>query len=225
MKFIPKTLMVMKHMASIYDGLLIRPGDTLSTFSKGRSIYLGAKIPGQNFDTEFGIGDLNRFFGVYNLFSDPEMEVDQKSITLSSAGKTLKYTLTRTDCIQAPPAGKSPKLRTEDINVSVPRTSLVEVLKAAGALGMPEIAFSCKDGQLSLETYNGRNPTSDVFSTSLGAASSKDFKLAFRIENMKMVPNDYDVTLSFSKSSMWRGTIFEDVDALYMVSAEDTSRV
>jgi hypothetical protein len=221
----PKTIKVMKHMANIYEGLLIRPGNTLATLSKTRAVYLEAVVP-QSFESEIGIGDLQRFFGVYNLFGDDvEMVVDQKAITLRAGKKKLQYTLSRPDCIDAPPAGKKPVLASEDLEVFIPQNYLIDVMKAAGALGMPEIAICSKDDKLTLETYNGRNPTSDNFSLELGDALTKDFKLAFRVENVKMIPADYRVVLSFKKRSKWYGTIFDDVEAMYMVSAEDTSRV
>lgn len=224
MKFDSKTIQVMKHMATIYEGLLIRPGSELATLSKPRSVYLCAEVP-QVFEQEIGIGDLQRFFGVYSLFEDPEMTIDGKSITLKSGRKKLDYTLTRSDCIDAPPAGKKPVLSSEDVEVRVTKQNMVDVMKAAGALGMPEVAICSKDGKLTFETFNGRNPTSDSFSVELGESETKDFKIAFRIENMKMIPGDYRVVLSFKKRSKWYGIIFDDIEAMYMVSAEDTSRV
>jgi hypothetical protein len=224
MKFDPKTIQVMKHMASIYEGLLIRPGNELATLSKTRAVYLAAQVP-QTFEQEIGIGDLQRFFGVHNLFEEPEMVINGKIITLKSGKKKLDYVMSRADCIDAPPAGKKPVLASEDIEVNISKQNLLDVMKAAGALGMPEIAICCKDDELTLETFNGRNPTSDNFSVSLGQAMTKDFKIAFRVENVKMIPSDYRVVLSFKKRSKWYGTIFDDIEAMYMVSAEDTSRV
>lgn len=225
MKFENKTLMVMKHFSTINPSLLINRGETqLATLSETKSVYAAATIR-QVFDHEIGIFDLHRFFGVYNLFKEPEATVTNKVIELSDGTKTLSYTLADPAHIKAPPVGKTPKLPSEDVRVNVTRDALIDVLKAAGSLGMPEIAFVSKDGQIGLETSNGRNPTSDIFRIGLGPIEAKSFKITFKVENIKVIPADYSVTLSYGKRSFWDGVVFEDTDIRYMIAGEDSSRV
>lgn len=224
MKFELKTMQVMRHMANINPSLVIYPGEYLSTLSVGRSVYCRAKVP-QEFDQTMAIYDLSRFFGVYNLFAEPSMEVDGKQVTLKSGKKKLQYTLADPAHVKAPPAGKIAKLPSEDLTIQIPKDALVEVLKAAGSLGLPDVAIACKDGVLTLETANGRNKTTDTFAVELGACEAKDFRLNMKTEVMLMVPSDYEVTISFQKVTMWKGKIFDDVEVSYMITGEDSSKM
>ena len=227
MNFLPTTMKVMRHFKAINESLLIKPGNQLATIKVGKSVYARATLPEQTFDNEIGIGDLNRFFGVFGLFSEPRVEVNGRQMIVSGDGRTLRYTLHPAEHLNVPPAG-NPQLPSEDVRFRLQYKPLDDVLKAAGALGIPEIAFACDgDGEIYVETYNVRNPTTDVYRVKVADSDTKlKFRIAFKVENVIVLPADYDVTLSVKKRSLWRGRVLDDsVDMLYMISGEDTSRI
>ena len=72
---------------------------------------------------------------------------------------------------------------------------LQSVLKAASVLGLPEIAFAGIDGEIVLEAVNSKNPTTDRYGVTVGSTSDT-FNMYMKVENLKLMPNDYTVNLS-----------------------------
>ena len=70
MKMSTKTLNLLKNYASINTNILVKPGNQSSTISPVKNVMSVANVE-EDFDTEFGIWDLNKFLGVVSLFDKP----------------------------------------------------------------------------------------------------------------------------------------------------------
>jgi hypothetical protein len=62
---------------------------------------------------------------------------------------------------------------------------------------LPEVAIQGDGKQVHLKGTNSKNSTSDAFSILVGE-SDKKFKMVLRVDNMKMINQDYDVDIAFS---------------------------
>ena len=91
MKISKKTLEILKNYASINSNILVQPGNSITTISPVKNVLAEAKVE-ENFDTQFGIWDLNKFLGVVSLFNDPEFEFEDKCVNIvGSSGSSVKY--------------------------------------------------------------------------------------------------------------------------------------
>jgi hypothetical protein len=70
MRLTKETFSLLKNFAEINSNILIKPGSTIRTMSVGRNIYAEATIQ-EEFDTEVGIWDPNKFLGIISMFSNP----------------------------------------------------------------------------------------------------------------------------------------------------------
>ena len=82
-----------------------------------------------------------------------------------------------------------------EVNVDISWSDMQSVLKAASVLGLPEIAFSGVKGEIVLEAVNSKNPTTDRYGVTVGSTSDT-FNMYLKVENLKLLPNDYTVSLS-----------------------------
>ena len=91
MKLSKETLSVLKNFATINGNILIKTGNRLSTISAQKNVMASTTVS-ENFDSDFGIYDLNEFLGVYSLFADdPELAFDEKFVTVANGKSKVKY--------------------------------------------------------------------------------------------------------------------------------------
>ena len=80
-KLSKQTLDILKNFASINSNILVSPGNVIKTISPVKNVMSQAVVK-ENFDTEFGIWDLNKFLGVVSLFNDPEFYFNEKYVEI-----------------------------------------------------------------------------------------------------------------------------------------------
>jgi|TARA_B110000503_G_scaffold8101_1_gene11071 hypothetical protein len=187
------TMDILKNFSSINPSIVIKPGTTLSTISPQKTIM--AIVSGSDdFSSEAGIYDLSRFLATVSMFESPELNFDEKSINIMENKRKVQYTLADTSMILQPPE-KEITMPPCEVNVDISWNDLQSVLKAASVLGLPEIAFAGIDGEIVLEAVNSKNPTTDRYGVTVGSTSDT-FNMYMKVENLKLMPNDYTVNLS-----------------------------
>jgi hypothetical protein len=92
----------------------------------------------------------------------------------------------------------------EDVKVKVEWNDIQSVLKAAGVLNLPEIAFVGRDGVCYISAVDSANPTADNHEIEIGTTEDT-FQLVIKTENLKLLPQDYEVTLSSKGISKFAG--------------------
>jgi len=96
--------------------------------------------------------------------------------------------------VVAPPE-KDLDVKNAEVNFTLTKDDLHQVLKLAGVLGLPNIAVRGNRKKISIATLDVKNSDSDVFSVDVGDTDA-DFQMVFVTENLKMIPGDYDVQIS-----------------------------
>ena len=210
------TMDVLKNFSSINPSIVIKPGTTLRTISPQKTIMAVANGK-DNFASEAGIYDLSRFLATVSLFEAPELDFNEKTIRLMENKRKVDYTLADVSMILQPPE-KEITMPPCEVNVEVSWTDLQSVLKAAAVLGLPEIAFSGVDGEIVLEAVNSKNPTTDRYGVTVGSTSDT-FSMYMKVENLKLMPNDYTVSLSSKGLSC-----FVSDDVKYFIAIESNSK-
>ena len=199
MKLNQNTIETLKNFAGINTNILIKQGDELSTISTMRNIFARAKVS-DSFTNQFGIYDLNEFLSAVSGFSKPELTLKDKYLTISSEGSRskVKYYYSDPSVIVSPQ--KEVNMPESDVTFSLTESNYKELLKMAAILKSPDLALiGTKGGDIILKVCDKKNDTSNSFDIVVGQGATADYTFYFKVENMKMLDGDYDVSVS-SKS-------------------------
>ena len=199
MKLNTNTHNILKNFSDINTNILIKPGKELSTISTMRNIFAKASID-ESFDTEFGIYDLTEFLAVASELQKPELKLEDKFMTISPEGgkSKVKYFYSDPSVIVAPQ--KDVNMPEADVTFSLTESNLDQLKKMAAILKSPDLALMGeKGGDVVLKVCDKKNDTSNNFDIVVGEGATADYTFYFKVENMKMIPGDYDVSVS-SKS-------------------------
>ena len=199
MKLNQHTIDTLKNFAGINTNILIKEGDELSTISTMRNIFARAKVS-DSFTNQFGIYDLNEFLSAVSGFSKPELTLKDKYLTISSEGSRskVKYYYSDPSVIVSPQ--KEVNMPEADVTFSLSESNYKELSKMAAILKSPDLALiGTKGGDIILKVCDKKNDTSNSFDIVVGQGATADYTFYFKVENMKMLDGDYDVSVS-SKS-------------------------
>lgn len=194
-----ETLAVFKNFSTINSNLTLKPGNKIVTMSAGKNIVAEAVVQEQ-FDTEFGIYDLNEFLGAISLFDTPDLSFSDKFVTIREGKNSVKYFAASSNVLTPVPTTK--QLPAPDISFHLSAQMLQQVQRVASILKVPDIAF-IGDGSTVVVTVGDKsNPTGSSYDSEVGV-TDKSFKVKFKVENLKMMTGDYLVSISSKKISQF----------------------
>lgn len=195
MKISTATLNLLKNFSGINASILVQKGSVLKTISPQKNIMANATVT-EEFESAFAIYDLSQFLAAVSLFEDPDFEFDNKTVTISTGKRAVRYFFADASMVQS--AGdKKIALPTVDVEFDVTEKQLSEILKAANILQVPEIAVvSDGEGATRVQAADYKNSTSNTFDVEVDHESSHKFRLVFKSENLKMISGDYKVQIS-----------------------------
>jgi hypothetical protein len=218
MTFDGRTLDILKNFSTINQSISIKPGKRIATLSPGKKVMATANIE-QMIESPFAIYELTKFFGALSLFKEPSITIDKHFMTISDDTRRLKYMFAEAEDIVTPPE-KPITLPSVDVSFTLTEKTLKDVLKAAGVLGMPEIAIEGDGKKVYIATCDASKNTNESYSEDVGdfTGGEKPFRMIMKVENLKLFPGDYEVKISFKKIAQFTG---KDVE--YFIAVEDKS--
>lgn len=193
MKLSENTLSVLKNFAAINSGTVLKVGKTQKTISPEKSILVEA-ILDDDLPTEFGIYDLNQFLGNVTTLKNPNLTFTKDSVTIDDGELALTYHACSPNLIITPP-DKELVLKSVDVKFSMTNATFQKLLKVATMNSLPNLSVLGKDGQLSLKIHERANDTSNYGSIKIGEYAGKDFTATFKTENLKLLPDEYNVEI------------------------------
>lgn len=213
-----RTLNILKNFASINPSLMFEKGDSISTISQGKKIYAKARLD-DSIKQDFAIYELPRLFGSLQLVPDYSIEIQDNSLLIEGEDRSVRYGFADPEAILTPPK-TGIKLDKVDVSFVLTNDMLKAAMKAAAVLGMPEIAIVGDDGELFVETCNAAKPSQDVYRQKVEdfESSGKNFRLIFKVDNLKVLPDDYRVNISFKRVAQFIGS-----DVEYFIVVENSS--
>jgi hypothetical protein len=197
MKFSNETLSVLKNFSQINPSVMFRPGQTIRTISPQKTVMAAANVA-ETFDKQAGVYDVNRFLATLSLFDDPEVHFGDNQFNIKGGKSNLKYTYTAENMIVTPP-NKDIDIPEPNVHTNISWSSIESVIRAAGVLGLPEIAFIGDGNGLSIAAVDSKNPTADTYSVAViddGSCGFEPFRMIIKVDNLKLMPADYEVALS-----------------------------
>ena len=213
MKIEGRTLSVLKNFASINPSLLFKPGTQLRTMSPQKTILAQAVIK-ETIPNQFAIFDVSRFLSVLSLFQNPTLTFQETYAQISDGQQRVNYTFTDPTMIVVA-SDKTPNVES-NVSFTLSSETLSKVQKAMGVLSMPEFAVVGDGESISVQAIDSKNSVGDVFAITVGTTTHK-FRMIFKAENMKMIPGQYLVDISFKGFARFTGS---NGDIEYWVAIE-----
>ena len=218
MKFSKETVAVLKNYSSINPNVMLKKGSVLTTISPQRNVVASVSIE-ETFPVDFGIYDLSQFLGVLSLFSDPDVTFTEKVATFKEGKNSIKYYAADAAVLKLPP-DKQIKFPNADVSLKITSTQLGQVIKTAGVLGAPDFSIVGDGETISLVVGDLKVDTGNQFSIEL-EPTDMTFSANFKVENLKMIVQDYSVEISSKGLSKWTA---ESGDMTLYVALESTSK-
>jgi hypothetical protein len=218
MKLSDKTLTLLKNFSSINQSILFKQGNSLRTISVMKNILAEATIE-EEFTKDFGIYDLNQFLNGMNLHQNAELDFQNNGYVVIKEGKSRsKYFFADPNVIITPPE-KDIVLPSEDVSFTLDTKELDKLLKAAAIYQLQDLSVIGEAGVVKLVVRDKKNDTSNDFSVIVGETED-EFSFNFKVENIKILPGNYEVVISRKLLSRFKNTGF---DVTYHIALEPDS--
>jgi hypothetical protein len=219
MKLSDKTLTLLKNFSSINQSILFKEGNSLRTISVMKNILAEATIE-EDLPKDFGIYDLNQFLNGLNLHHNAELDFQNDGYVVIKEGKSRsKYFFADPNVIITPP-DKSISLPSEDVCFLLDTKELDKLLKAAAVYQLPDLSVVGEAGVVKLVVRDKKNDTSNDFSVVVGE-TDEVFTFNFKVENIKIIPGNYEVVISSKLLSQFKNTSY---DVTYWIALEPDSQ-
>ncbi len=195
MKLSEKTVKILKNFSSINQSMLFRAGTTIRTKSALDTIAAQAAVE-ESFPFEFGVYDLNQFLSVVSLFEDPDFDFQEQHVTISSGESSSNYYYTDKEMIVAP-KDITPDFQ-KALSFNLTEGDVKSLVQAANVMQLPNIIIESEPDkkEIVITARDSKNPTSNNFTKKVGEAmASVSFKYVLLVENIKLLPHSYDVSI------------------------------
>ena len=216
MKLSNETREILKNYATINSNLLVNQGNKIATMSQMKNIVSVATLP-DTFEKEIAIYDLNEFLSALSLFNDPELTFKEQSVRIAQGSQDLTYFYSDPSVVTTPKTEIS--MPSVDASFTLTKDTFNQVMKAAAVLNAPDMVLDIGgDSIMDLRVSDRKNDTSNSFSIEVGAESpAKGKKFYFKVENLKLLPGDYEVEVSEKGISRFKN-VNKDVE--YYIALE-----
>jgi hypothetical protein len=220
MKITKRTFDILKNFSTINSNILIEPGNRITTISATKSILVEAEID-EEFETRFGIWDLNKFLGTISLFTDPEFEFSDKFVTIfGSNNSSVKYFYSEPKLLTT--SAKKINMPEVAFSFNITGKQISEMYKAASVLQLPDVCIRSVDGKIMLVAEDKTDSTSNNFCIDVNEETNSEFEMYLKMENLKLYPGDYKVDVCQKVVSRFTNTS-SSKDFVYWIALESDS--
>ena len=137
---------------------------------------------------------LNQFLGNLTTLRNPELTFSKDTVTLDDGELSFEYRACSANLIITPPE-KELVLKTVDVTFALPNDTLQKLIKVATMNSLPNLSVVGKNGELLLKIHERANDTSNSGTIKIGEYAGQDFTASFKTDNLKLLPNDYNVEI------------------------------
>lgn len=197
MELSSRTVDILRNFASINPNIVVSEGNTLKTMSIAKNLVAKAVIE-ENFPTTFGIYDLSEFLSVLNLVDNPSIEFGENNCSVrdGSGLSSVRYFYSDPEMLTAPK--KDIVMPSTDVQFLLTNDTLSKIKRAAAALGHDEINIRPSNGAIEIAVVDSADSTSNSFSITVDGTypEGADFNFVMGVGNLKLIGEDYEVSVS-----------------------------
>ena len=221
MKLSEHTTSVLKNFASINQNLVIKEGKTISTMSAMKNIVAKAEVD-EDFPREIAIYDLNEFLAALSLFNNPVLDFSENYVMITEEGKTgnsLKYFYSDPSVVTTPSSEIT--MPETEVKFSLDSSDLSKVQRAASVIGSPDLVLEKNGTGSYLTVKDKKNDTANNYSLDVDAEGNGEYNFFFKVDNLKLLPTNYDVNVSSKNISYFKSQAGNAVE--YWIALEPES--
>ena len=217
MKLSKETVALFKNFAGINSNLLLKSGSKLATISAQKNVMADATVA-ETFP-DFAIYDLNEFLGAMSLFDDPDLDFQEKFVSISQGSMKIKFFAADASVLVAPQ--KAITFPEAEINFTISADKLQMINRTASVLRAADVSIVGDGSTITVVVGDKKNATGNSFQEPVGT-TDKSFKVNLKVENLKMIPGDYSVSVSSKKISRFKSSTNSDLVYYVAVEADST---
>lgn len=201
MKLSENTISVLKNFSSINAGIVLKPGKFQRTMSIDRCVLAEVTLE-EEIPTTFGIYDLPQFLGNLSALDNPEIDIQDSVAKIKDGTVNMNYYSCSPNLIATPP-DKNLEMKNADVSFKLTNEALQKLLRLASMNDLPHLTVTGKDGKLTVKAIDRENDTSNSVTIELGDYDGADFQKSFKTENLRMLPNDYEVSINLASFALF----------------------
>ena len=218
MKLSKGTLDILKNFSNINQSICFKEGTELSTLSIQKNILSRAVVE-EEFPKTFAIYDLSEFLSGLSLFDNPDFNFENDNFVVIKDSKCQsRYFFADPSTITTPPE-KRAEIPSKDVCFTVAWTDLNNLIRAASIYSVADLAVIGDGKVINLVVRDKKNDTSNNYSVKVGTTDAV-FTFNFKVEYLKLLPADYEVTISKHNAALFRDS---NRDLEYMIALEPDS--
>ena len=194
------TVNVLKNFSDINQNILIKPGNKVQTISTMKNILAEAEVT-EKFESEFAIYDLPEFLRSVEMFDKPKLNFNGGSnVTIKDekSAQSIKYFFADKSVIVAPT--KTITMPDVFVSFTIKKDDFEKLRKGITNLNLPDVVVKGNGKTVTLIATDKKNKSSNDYSNTIGE-TDKTFTAYFRAENLKLILDDYNVSISSQKIS------------------------
>jgi len=195
MKLSDNTRTILKNFSEINNAIYIDRGDIISTISSTKSIVATAKVYEQ-FPESMALYDIRQFLTCLDIFPNFDLKFDHpKYVTIKSDRTQIKYFYADEHMInKAPSMDVADKVLEDHFTFELTSDVLKSLTKASDVLTLPDMCLESSGGDVQIVVKDRDNSSSNSISFTV-AESETPFSYRFKMENILIIPGNYNVTI------------------------------
>lgn len=200
MKISPATIAILKNFASINQNIMVKEGSVLTTRTVSKNMFVSATVD-TVFPKDFGIYNLNQLLGVLSLFSDPDIELSDKSLVISQGKNKVQYQYASPEVLDFP--DKVITMPLSDASFELSEDNLKSLLKAGAVLSSTDLNITGDGCTIMCTVLEPKNVSANTFSVEVGT-TDQQFSAFIKLENLKLISGKYVVNLNKKKIAQFK---------------------
>jgi hypothetical protein len=216
-KLSKETLDILANYASINPSIVVSAGNQLRTISNAEHI-LSKYTCAEEFPKDFAIYDLSNFLNVITLFQDPTLDfTNDNYVTIRSGSRYSKYYFSNPEITLKAAPNRDVKISGFDVQFDVAENDIKALKKAANIFNLEDMAIASVEGKVVATVCDLEDETSNTYEQSFQGDATGDFSVNMKVENLVLLPGDYEVSIATAGISQWKN---KTMDLVYYIALE-----
>jgi hypothetical protein len=216
-----RTVEILRNFSTINPNIVVNGGNVLKTMSIAKNIVSRAEIE-ESFPNTFGIYDLSEFLSVLSLVDRPSITFGDSFCTVSDGSglSSVKYFYSDPEMLSAPK--KDIVMPECEVKFLLTNETLSKIKRASSALGYDNISIRPNGNSIEVTVVDTNDSTSNSFSVLVEGSfpEGADFNFIMGVGNMKLLGEDYEVSVSTKLISHFKSITSE---TQYFIALEKSS--
>lgn len=200
MKLSQKTIDIFKNFATIHPSILIYEGKVQKIVTPLKTAIAVAELD-EEFPRDFGVYDLNTFCSILSTLNDPVLDFEDDYVQITSGETTIKYWYSDSTNLKNIKE-KVFELPSVDVQFRLEYDVMASMQKLASLLKLTHMIIEGDGENMYVSAINpdiGNNGSKSNKVRHNVGQTDKTFQFYVKFDNLKMLPDNYDVKVSKQK--------------------------